>query len=49
MEYLVKVSQALLKNVLLYNSHPCKVSEVLAEFCEIFSFEKFLIYVLPKF
>ena len=40
------------KNVLLYGLMTdclCKVSKILAELSEVFNFENFLIYVMPKF
>ena len=42
--------KALQMDVLLYNPMTASASffKVLAEFNEIFNFEKFLIYVLPK-
>ena len=41
------ILETLLKNVLLCGL--CKVSKLFAEFHQVFNFEKFLIYVLPKF
>ena len=45
------ILETLLKNVLLYDLFDClcKVSKLFAEFHQVFNYEKFLIYVLPKF
>ena len=45
------ILETLLKNVLLCDLFDClcKVSKIFAKFHQVFNFEKFLIYVLPKF
>ena len=45
------ILETFLKNVLLCDLMDClcKVFKILAEFNKVFNFEKFLIYVQPKF